>query len=210
MRYCKLLPILLPITLLVSMGPLRADAQVPPPSQDVPDADEIAVMASVLEAAYAHAAPGWVMVGARTATFDCNPSANIGVDVGGCSGMRVSTETVEERLGAVRQGIPEVSAKLVADLLRKSQHSVELSRPLPVRVKQVLWAPGAAADFNTSGNPTFAAYFSRVGFDAPRAKALIYLGTMNWTDRSKSIGQSLYLEKQKGSWVIKAHAKVWG
>jgi hypothetical protein len=199
--------LLLPLTLVVALGPLQLSAQIPTPS---PDADEIVVMATALEAAYVGAAPGWVMVGARTATFECNPSANIGVDVEGCSGMRVSTEDPEERLRAVRETLPEVSAELVADLLRKSQRSVVLSRSLPTQVKQVLWAPGIAADFTSQGNPTFAAYFSRVGFDGSRTKALMYLGTMNWTDRSKSMGQYLYLEKRQGHWEIKSHAKVWG
>jgi hypothetical protein len=38
----------------------------------------------------------------------------------------------------------------------------------------------------------------------------MYLATMNWTDRSKSMGQYLYLEKENARWVIKGHAQVWG
>ncbi len=84
-----------------------------------------------------------------------------------------------------------------------------MSGPLPIPVKQVMYAPGTKTDLKYDGAPSFAAYFSRVGFDFARAKALIYLGTINWTDRSKSMGQYLYLEKQEGTWTIKDHAKVW-
>jgi hypothetical protein len=209
MRYPRLCFFLLFVMLLASTGVRPAVAQAPSPSAGEPDSDEIAVMAVILDAAYAHAAQGWVLVGARTATFECNPPANIGMDIGGCSGMRDATESPEERLATVRVEIPDVSTEIAADLLRKSRGSVVLSRVIPVPIQQVVWAPGIAVDFKFSGNPTFAAYFSRVGFDSGRAKALIYLGTMNWTDRSKSLGQYLYLEKQMGAWVIKTHVKVW-
>ena len=209
MRYFRPFLVLVFVALFACTGPKLAVNQASSTLDGEPDADEIAVMAVILDAAYAHAAHGWVLVGARTATFECNPPANIGIDIGGCSGMRVASEKPEERLAMVGAEIPEVSTELTADLLRKSQRSTVLSRALPVPIQQVVWAPGIATDFKFSGNPRFAAYFSRVGFDSARAKALIYFGTLNWTDRSKSLGQYLYLEKQKGAWVIKAHVKVW-
>ena len=123
--------------------------------------------------------------------------------------MRVVTETPEERLRTVRHDIPQTSSELADDLLAKSRQSVVLTRPLPVRIDQVLWSPSLEGDFKFKGDPTFAAYFSRGGFNRTRTTALIYLGTMNWTDQSKSMGQYLYLEKEKNNWVIKAHSKVW-
>lgn len=219
MRYRPVITVALLTFSAAALPTARVVAQGCTPGQDVADADEIAVMGTVLEAAYAHAAQGWVGVGARTATFECNPSANIGIDVGGCSGMRVSTETPEQRLRAVRNAMPEVPAELAADLLEKSQCSALLSRLLPAHVQQDLWAPEDIAaefkaqgnpTFKAQGNPTFAAYFSRPGFDGRRTKALIYLATMNWTDRSKSMGQYLYLEKEDENWVVKGHAQVWG
>lgn len=188
-----------------------ATAQGVPGSPEAPSTEEIAVMGAALEAAYARVTPGWVLVAARTATFECNPPANIGIDVGGCSGMRLADETPEARLTAVRDAIPGISADLAADLLSKSKQSGLLTDALPARVKQVLWAPDLAADFRgNQGDPTFAAYFSRPGFDSTRSRALIYLGTINWTDRSKSMGQYLYLQKERGAWAVTAHAKVWG
>src|SRR5690348_1668936 len=70
---------------------------------------EIPVMAAALDAAYTFASPGWVMLAARTATFACNPSANIGMEMGGCSGMRAADETAAQRLATVRQDIPAVT-----------------------------------------------------------------------------------------------------
>ncbi len=188
--------------------PMRAQAAA---AQDGLTLDEIAVMAAVVQAAYDHATPGWVLIGARTATFECNPPADIGIDVGGCSGMRVASETPKSRLATVRAEISELTDDLVADVFRKNTHSTILERPLPIKVPQILWAPGLAfTPEQPEGNPTFAAYLSRPGLDHAGTRALIYLGTMNWTDRSKSMGQYVYLEKVGSAWVVKAHAQVWG
>jgi hypothetical protein len=64
--------VLLAALAAIHIGPLRIGAQIPSVAKEMPDAEEIAVMAAALEAAYAHATPGWVLVGARTATFECN------------------------------------------------------------------------------------------------------------------------------------------
>lgn len=173
--------------------------------------EEIAVMAATVQAAYDYATPGWVLIGARTTTFECNPPANIGIDVGGCSGMRVASETPEARLAAVQAEISDVSSSLVADLLKKNQQSAILKHPFPIEIKQTLWAPGLVfTQEKPKENPTFAVYLSRPGFDHEKTRALIYLGTMNWTDRSKSMGQYVYLMKIGITWVVKAHAQVWG
>lgn len=173
------------------------------------DTEEIKVMSIVLDAAYAHADPGWVLFTARTATFACSPPTDIGIDIGGCNGMRDASETPEERLEKVRKEIPNISSDLISDIIAKNRESSSISEPLPIHIKQVLYDPHIKADLKFGGNPTFAVYFSRAGFDSTRTKALVYIGTMNWTDRSKSLGQYLYLEKQDGNWVIRSHAKVW-
>ncbi len=209
MRYRRILLVLLFIALCACKGPTSAVNQTTSTSAGQPDSDEIAVMAAVLDDVYARVAVGWVLVCARTATFECNPPAMTGVDVGGCSGMRGAAESPEQRLAMVRRRIPEVSAEIATDLLRKSRGSVVLPDALPVPVQQILWAPGMTTDFKFKEDPAFAACFSRVGFDSARAKALIYLTMMNWTDRSKSFGQYSYLEKQKGAWVIRENVKVW-
>jgi len=207
MKLHRAIPFFLFITLFACAGTRHGQAPSTPASEL--DSDEIAVMAVVLDAAYAHATPGWVMVATRTATFKCNPPSNIGLDVGGCDGMRDVTETAEERLAKVRKEIPGVPTDSVADLIRKSQESTILPGPLPVPVKQVMHSPDKRTDWKFGRNPSFAAYFSRVGFDSVRARALIYLGTISWTDQSKSMGQYLYLEKQEGAWTIKDHVRVW-
>lgn len=179
------------------------------PSSNELDSDEILVLTAVLEAAYTPIGRGWVLVAGRTTTYACNPPAKTGLDVDGCSGMRVSGETPDERLAAVRSVLPEISAEMGADLLKKSQVPAVLSQPLPTDVPQVVWAPGLKGDFKFSGDPAFAAYMSRVGFDRRREKALVYLGTLNWTDRGKSIGQYLLVTKQGNRWRVSGHTKVW-
>lgn len=209
MKFYRLIFFFLLATLLFSWTWPRYIAQASPESASKLDSDEIAVMAVVLDAAYALASPGWVMLASRTATFKCNPPSNIGLDVGGCNGMRDASETAEERLALVRKEMPVVSAELATDLIRKSRESSILSGPLPIPVQQVMYAPDSKTDLKFYGTPAFVAYFSRVGLDSERVKALIYVGTINWTDRSKSMGQYLYLEKLKGVWTIKDHTKVW-
>jgi hypothetical protein len=173
------------------------------------DPDELAVMAVVLDAVYPKEAKGWVLLSARTATFECNPPANTGLNIGGCSGMRTPNQSPEEYLSLVRKAIPSVSDELADDLISKSQRSAVLSRIFDVPIRQCLYAPGEAFDSGFSGNPEFAAYFSRVAFDAQHYKAFLYLGMVNWSDQSKSMGQYLYLEKNSASWAIKSHAKIW-
>jgi hypothetical protein len=174
-----------------------------------PDPDEIAIMAAVLDSVYSHVSNGWVMVSSQTATFKCNPPSKIGLEIGGCNGMRFATETAEERLAMVSKEISMVTSEITADLINRNRESSVLSDPLPIPVQQFLYAPGAKSELKYRGNPTFSAYFSRAGFDSTRAKALIYLGIISWTDKLKSLGQYLYLEKQEGTWKIKARAKVW-
>lgn len=151
--------------------------------------DEIAVMAAVLDAAYAGTTYGWVMVARRTATFACNPPENNGLTIGGCNGMRFASESAEQRLNAVRKAIPEISKALATDLLEKSQHPVVITKSLPCAVPQSLWSPGDELRPERLLNPVFAAYFSRVGFNPRHTQALVYLATINWMDSSRSVGQ---------------------
>ena len=92
MRYYRTLLVLLILALLGFLWPLPAATQTPSAATVEPDSDEIAVMTVVLDAAHAFASPGWVLVSARTATFECSPPADIGINIGGCSGMRAATE----------------------------------------------------------------------------------------------------------------------
>jgi hypothetical protein len=190
------------------VGALPAAPQATRPANKL-DVDESAVFAVVLETAYEPIARGWVMVGARTATFECNPPADIGFDVGGCTGMRLASETAEQRLASVSTDIPDVSSEMIADLISKNRRSTTLEVPLTKKVPQAVWAPGMPTDFAFKGDPVFAAYLSRVGFDKNRTKALVYLGTVNWSDSTKSVGQYVFLVKRGARWVVTAHSQVW-
>ncbi len=201
---------LLALILLATQASPAADpSQVAVASAPAPDVDELAVMTAVLDLAWRPGSRGWVMLVAHTATFECNPPPPIGFAIGGCAGMRVAGQAAEEALALVRGAMPQVSVELTRDLLGKSRRSVTLSQTLKLPIRQSLWAPDMLAATQPEGDPDFAVYFSRVGLDAKRLRALVYLGTIHWTDQTKSVGQYLYLEKHGGTWVVKDHFKVW-
>jgi hypothetical protein len=196
--------------LLLSLGlPLgRLVAQRGSPAHAM-SRDEYDVLGAVLGSVHARNSNGWILVGSRTATFACNPPVDNGGSVGGCSGMRVATESPEQALRAVRSAIPNVSAELAANFLKQNQQSVTLSRTLPGGVKQWFWAPGTKAGSPFPGDQELAFYPSRAGFNSSHTEALVYCGVTHQTDASKSVGRYFYLKHDHGEWVIEAHTDVW-
>ncbi len=173
------------------------------------DDSEYEVLAAVLAQEISSPSQGWVMLAPFTATFECNPPAHNGLAFGPCGGMRTPDQTPEEMLSKVKAGIPAVSEDLTADLLRKSQQSVPITRTLPFPVKQFLVDLTGRTKPAYPGNPDLGFFPSRVGLNAERNRALCYTGVINWTDSSRSVGDFLYLEKVDSQWVIKGKLRVW-
>ncbi|QWT21092.1 hypothetical protein KPL74_03540 [Bacillus sp. NP157] len=170
-------------------------------------ADAYAVAAAVLRDTYPSDAKKIVLLGTRTATFACNPSADIGFDVGGCSGMRVASATADEVMDAVQAQLPTVAGELRQKLMREVAVSSPIDQALPTDVPQyVAAAPGGK---KTSGDPEFAFYMSRPAISADGKRALIYVGIVRWNANLEgSEGRYVYLEKGK-AWTVKGSARVW-
>ena len=125
--------------------------------------------------------------------------------------MRVAPETAAERLGTVANDLPQASKEMLAEIRHQNQASHEIVGPIPTTRTYVLWSPKSSGFPDTvKGNPELALYFSRVAFSADGSKALVYMGTMNWTDNTKSMGQYVLLRIEGAEWRIAGHSLVWG
>ncbi len=170
---------------------------------------EYKILAAVLAQELTPGSTGWVMLAPFTATFECNPPAHNGLSFGPCGGMRTQDQTPEQMLRRVRAGIPAVSSDLTADLLRKSQQSLPITRTLPISVKQFLVDLSGATKPPYQGHPDLAFYPARVALNPKGDRALTYAGVINWADAARSVGKYLYLEKTGNQWTIKGTLKVW-
>jgi hypothetical protein len=191
--------------LLIGIAFVGSNASAAALSGDGLDYEEVAAI-SAISAELARGDPGWFMVSAQSSTFQCNPPADTGFNIGGCSGMRTAGQDPKDVLSAVRAAIPAVTPDMASDLFRKSQKSARLPSKLPTELSHVINAPDAKLP---PGAPSFAVYPSRVGFNETRDKALVYLGVVHWTNKFKSLGHYLYLEKVNGSWTEKGRYRVW-
>ena len=196
------------ITLALTLG-VHLVAKAGQSKASTTAAQDSDVMAAMIEAAYEPFKSGWVLLDAHAATFACRPTTRRIIDVGGCSGMLGDGETPEQRLDAVKRDVPQVTREILSDLLAKGAQATD-TPPLSTSVPHAMWAPGLDFPSTVRGNPVFAATLSRPGFDARREHALVYIATMNWTDRSKSMGQYVFLERPAGKWVPTGHSLVWG
>lgn len=170
---------------------------------------EYEVLAAVLAQELTSPTPGWVMLAPLTATFECNPPAHNGLSFGPCGGMRTQEQTPEEVLLRVQAAIPLESSDLTADLLQKTQQSAPITRTLPISVKQFVVDLNGATKPPYQGNPDVAFYPSRVGLNAERNRALVYVGVITWADAARSVGKFLYLEKTNSQWTIKGNLRAW-
>lgn len=172
--------------------------------------EEYSVWAAVVNQIHLPKSPRWFMLADRTVSFQCDPSASLGIDVGGCGGMRVQGQTSAEVFERVRQQITAVTATLTSDLEKKSRQSATIDRTLPLPVRQVIWGPGFHSQVPKDlGAPDFAVYPSRVGFNDARNQAFLYMGVISWTDPSRSFGEYVYIEKTSGAWMVKGRVRVW-
>lgn len=185
--------------------PVRGPQEAP---DDALDDDEAHVLASVISAVARDDTSGWVMVAGVTSTFECDPPANTGFVADGCGGMRLADQAPEDVLDAMHKAVPAMAPEAARDLLQKSRKSIRLPAALPMALKHVVHFPGETREF-PSPQPRFWAYPSRVGFNAARDRAVLYLGVVHWLGRTQSQGLYLYLEKRAGEWVERGRFSVW-
>lgn len=193
---------------LVAM-PLLGGAD-PTPGAGVLDDEEGRVIAAAIKQLHLAAASQWFMLAERTITFACESASDSGFAVGDCSGMRNRDQTPDQVLNWVRKTIPSVTKELTDSLSVRASSPARIGKPIPLNFRQVIWSPkGGGSVPKDLGTPDFAAYPSRVAFNANRNTALFYLGVVNWSDSSKSFGEYLYLTKVGGEWLVKGRARVW-
>jgi len=180
-----------------------------PALQNLED-EEYRVVAAVVAQVHLSHSPHWFILADRTTSFECNPPANTGLAIGGCSGMRTVNQEPHEVLQIVISSIKGVTNNLTSDLEAKARTSVPVEKTLPLNIRQVIWGSSSGKSFPRElGNPDFALYHSRVGFNKQKTRALVDVATISWIDSSRSLGEYVYLEKMKKDWQVKGRMKLW-
>ncbi len=202
--------LLLASTLLTfPIAPTHAGKGSPLPAQ-IQENDELAVWAAAVQQLYRPSSQGWIMLADHTVSFACESGDVAGFSAGDCSGMRTHDQTPAEVLSWVREQIPAVAKQLTNSLAQNASATVFVNRPMPLETRQIIWGPTSSGSVPAElGSPDFALYPSRVGFNAGRNAALVYLGVVNWADASKSFGEYVFLSKAEGRWTVKGRARLW-
>jgi|SRR5579859_4534842 len=174
------------------------------------DSTERAVIAAALTGTRTVSDSSWILIADHTTTFQCLVSSQDVINVGGCSGMRVQSQTAEDMLARVQRAIPAIPTSALADLKARSDTGVLIGGALPLHVRQVIWGPGSGTPIPSDrGNPALAIAVSRVGFDSSRTKAVLYLAAMNWTDARESYGEYVYLVRAHNAWSVGGRMRTW-
>ncbi|MBI2993612.1 MAG: hypothetical protein HYY48_05480 [Gammaproteobacteria bacterium] len=174
------------------------------------DADELQALTAAMQQTQSHDPSGWLLIDAQTAAFPCDPGEPRVVVLDGCSGMAPPGQEPAEMLALVKEAIPAVNADAMKDFQAKSSASILIDKPLAIPTRQVIWSPADPAGFPTDlGKPEAALNLSRVGFDAGRTCALLYIGSISYTHRDHSFGEYVYLTKTNGSWSVQGTMQAW-
>lgn len=168
--------------------------------------DELAVYASVLDSSPEFGKNSHLLVANKTSIFACNAPDTNGLSIGGCNGLRGSSETPADRMNIVLRDLPTVQKSTVEDFERANQRYVSLHHNLPTQSDYYLFdEPGIPKSWKYS----FIVYFSQVGFNPEHTQALVNVGLFSATDGSKSQGFYLVLSKSGGKWILGGTSAVW-
>lgn len=174
------------------------------------DTDELEVLGAALEQTRHPDPTGWLLIDSHTAVFPCDPAETRVINLDGCSGMARPGQDPGEMLALVKEAIPGIDDQVITELRARSNASIIISKPLSISTKQVIWSPTEPAGFpNDLGKPEAALNLSRVGFDAGRTKALLYIGLISYTERGHSYGEYVYLVKTNGTWTVQGTMQAW-
>jgi hypothetical protein len=133
----------------------------------------------------------------RTATFLCSRSLPDLVQFEGCSGMRGPAESAEQVMARLKRAWPGVSDTALSDLVAKSERRARIDAPLDVRARQVLRGYGDGV----LGEATDAVKVSRVGFDAARREAVLFVAVRT-RDRARSYAEYVRLTRSGNTWGV--------
>ncbi|MGO9480698.1 MAG: hypothetical protein ACLP05_02795 [Candidatus Kryptoniota bacterium] len=195
----------MPLTLCAYSQSLSSGEKVGPM-----DSVEYSVVAAVVKADHLPKHVRWFMLSNQTTTFECDPAANTGLSVVGCSGMRAPGQTPQDVYNMLAGTFDALTPEIFLDLMSKAETSTLVDKTLPLKVRQVIWGPTSASNVPKDlGSPDFAIYNSRVGFNSTKTLALVYVAATNWTDSSKTYGEYVMLSRQKDGWGILGRYKMW-
>lgn len=174
------------------------------------DADELAALSAAVEQTHKLNPSGWLLIEAQTAAFPCDPGEARVVILDGCSGLARPGQDPADMLVVVKEAIPALDDEVIRDFLAKGAASVAIGAPLAHSIRQVIWTPAEPAGFPADlGKPEAAMNLSRVGFDASRSRALLYIGSISYTASEHSFGEYVYLTKTNGSWTVQGTMQSW-
>lgn len=208
-EWARFLPII-PLLVLLCPWVMDVPACDSSPVREDMDDEELRVIAAVVKQVHLPRSPKWFILADRTTTFDCDPPANTGLNIDGCSGMRTKDESPRDVLRRVALSIDGVTATLTSDLEKKAQKTVLIQKTLPLPTKQIIWGPESRTSIPKDlGIPDFAVYPSRVAFDKNLTRSLVYVGVVSWVDASRSYGEYVYLAKEQNRWIVKGRMRMW-
>lgn len=174
------------------------------------DFEEYSIIATVVKDSYLQKDTKWFILSNMTTTFECDPPANTGLNINGSSGMRTQDQSPQDVYNELASVLTGLTPELFLDLMSKSEASSTINKELPITIKQVIWGPSSSTKtLKEDGNPDFAIYHSRVGFNKDRSLALVYVASVNWKDRSKSYGGYAILKFENSIWKILAKYRKW-
>lgn len=203
------LVILSAVIALASAG--LAFAQFPAPVQQKVAHQEYAVYDAAI-GRWTVGEHGYVMIGDFTSSFQCGANSENGFQLGGCDGLRTSSETPSQAIDSVRGSLGGIRESTIADFLRKNTREFPLQREFILPFKYFLFGRNTVvgpAPSKEEGSPDFAFYLSRVGFSKDSKQALVFVNHINWTNRRLSGGDYVLLEVRKNRWAVGAARKFW-
>jgi hypothetical protein len=151
-----------------------------------------------------------ILIGERTSSFSCDSSDSSGLVVNECSGMRQRDQSPRQALKEYCSTFKGVLDSTLEDFETVNQNGHALKPGFSLKGKYALYGQEHPdGDWKAWGQPDFAVYVSRAGFDTEKSQALVYIAAVSWTDTSLSGGQYVFLQKNKNAWKIKDASKTW-
>jgi hypothetical protein len=175
-------------------------------SAEAINSDELAVYAAILDSPENFSEDSRILIADKTSTFACGETTENGLSVGGCNGLRGSSETPSERMAIVLKDITGLKKDTVDEFVRTNQKCVSITRNIPSKMDYYL--------FNDPGIPkswkySFLVYFSRVGFNSEHIEALVNVGSFSSVDAKLSEGHYVVLHNLAGKWALGESSAVW-
>jgi hypothetical protein len=176
------------------------------PASETVSPDEMLVYAAILDSQSRINANGHFLIADKTSTFSCGEPTGNGFSIGGCNGLRDTSETPSDRMVIVARDLPELQKDTLREFANANQQYALITHKIPSSADYYL--------FNDREMPkdwkySFLLYLSRVGFNREHTEALVNVGLFSYADSSLSEGHYLALRKLAGKWTLGGTSAVW-